>query len=299
MLLTIYKYREFDMEHTKREMDVLLHQKKALPMRVQRHQRELENTYRANAEKVAELEGQLEDSGNRQRAIVLPAGPKPNAMIQQVMVDSQAKLSQLRRKRTTLMEKYADLEMEYESVQEQLGAIQGSRGRNGHSKAYSLSSSDHSMSGALSSQDGDGVLIRDSTCDSISDLHVFSENAYITSASDPSGQRYRTRIGSLPVSPQQATLHSIASRGYSSAQATTFNQTAPLRQGETVSAAKSAFSETSNDSAKKKDKIEPDSQLRVYGRGGAQNIKMKPKDGGAEKPKKEKRGGFRGLKDLV
>ncbi|KAK4905504.1 hypothetical protein LTR49_025210 [Elasticomyces elasticus] len=214
------------------------------------------------------------------------------------------------------MEKYADLEMEYESVQEQLGAIQGSRGRNRHSKAYSFSSRDHSLNGALSSQDVDGVLIRDSTCYSISDLHAFSENAYITSASDRSGQRYRTRIGSLPVSPpaSDATLHStasltfrplvsrqdgIASRGSSSAQATTFNQTAPLRRGETVSAANSPFSETSNDSAKKKDKIEPDSQLRVYGRGGAQNIKMKPKDGGAEKPKKEERGGFRGLKDLV
>ncbi|KAK3616162.1 hypothetical protein LTR56_026131 [Elasticomyces elasticus] len=296
MLLTIYKYREFDMEHTKREMDVLLHQKKALPMRVQRHQRELENTYRANAEKVAELEGQLEDSGNRQRAIVLPAGPKPNAMIQQVMVDSQAKLSQLRRKRTTLMEKYADLEMEYESVQEQLGAIQGSRGRNGHSKAYSLSSSDHSMSGALSSQDGDERLHYERER---SIRPALSNQDRQSTSLAPASDATLHSTASLTFRPPVSRQDSIASRGYSSAQATTFNQTAPLRQGETVSAAKSAFSETSNDSAKKKDKIEPDSQLRVYGRGGAQNIKMKPKDGGAEKPKKEKRGGFRGLKDLV
>ncbi|KAK3620983.1 hypothetical protein LTR56_023064 [Elasticomyces elasticus] len=311
-----YEYREFDIEHTKREMHVLIHEKKSLQMRVQRHQYELERTHRANAEKVAELEGQLEDSGNRQRAIMLPAGPKTNAMIQQAMADSQAKLSQLRKKHTALMEKYADLEMEYESVKDQLDAIQDNRGRNGHSKTYRMSSLDHSMSGAIISQDGNGALIRDSTCDSISDLHAFSENAYIMSASDPSGRRRQPRIGSLPVSPpaSDATLHSaagltfrppvsrqdsIASRGSSSVHATTFNQTAPLSQGETISAAKSAFSETSNVSAKKKDKIKPDSQLRVYGRGGAQNIKMNPKDGGAEKPEEEKRGAFRGLKNLV
>ncbi|KAK4905505.1 hypothetical protein LTR49_025211 [Elasticomyces elasticus] len=71
-----YGYREFDMEHTKREMGVLLHQKKSLQMRVQRHQHELEDTHHAHAEKVAELEGQLEDSGNRQRGHCASGGPE-------------------------------------------------------------------------------------------------------------------------------------------------------------------------------------------------------------------------------
>ena len=103
--------------------------------------------------------------------------------------------------------------------------------------------------------------------------------------------------------------------------ATVYNQTAPLHQGDSnPRAGKTALSDHSNDIGKKKEKITPDSQMRVYGRGesdthilrpsprliltrstgGAQNMKMKSKDkDGADKPEKEKKGGFKSLKNLV
>ncbi|TKA77432.1 hypothetical protein B0A55_04827 [Friedmanniomyces simplex] len=318
-----YEYREFEMEGAKREMEVLVHEKESLLLRVQRQQHEHERCRRGFAERVAELEGQLEGSEvGRRRGLPAAVGSDTQLQVQQAIGDSQTKLNQLRKKHTALMEKYTDLEMEYESVKAQLDALQGSRGRNGHGfmqdldgEDYSLSSRDRSMSGALSSRDG----AYDTT---LGDLTAFSENAYITSASDPSGGRYMPKVGGgLPVSPpaSEATLHntaaltwkppmsrpdSIASRG-SGVPATTFNQTAPLRPEEPIaSGGKSAFSDHSNNEVgKKKEKITPDSQMRVYGRGGAQNIKMKSKDkdgGGGDKPDKEKKGGgFKSLKNFV
>ncbi|KAK3111812.1 hypothetical protein LTR53_012557 [Teratosphaeriaceae sp. CCFEE 6253] len=314
-----YEYREFDMEQTKREMDVLMHEKDSLQMRVQRHLHDHERTRQSYAERISELEAQLNGSGAR-RGMAPAASPDTQALVQHAVADSQAKLNQLRKKHTALMERYTDLEMEYESIKEQLDAVQGSRGRNNHTfphdgESYNVSSRDHSMSGALSSRDG-----------AYSDLNGFTDNAYITSASDPSGRRYQPKLGgAFPVSPpaSDATLHStagltwrpplsrqdsIASRGSSvPGGATTYNQTAPLRLEETSqSSAKSTFSDGSNDAAKRGEKIKPDSQVRVYGRGGAQNIKMKSKDkdgaaaAAAEKPEKEKKiGGFRSLKRLV
>ncbi|KAK3613135.1 hypothetical protein LTR56_028049 [Elasticomyces elasticus] len=226
----------------------------------------------------------------------------------QAIDDSEGKLNQLRKKHTALMERYTDLEMEHESAKAQLNAIQGDRGRtiNVYDNEYSLSSRDQSMSGTLSTRDG--------YYDAARDLTALSENAYITSASDPSARRYQLRFGGLPVSPpaSEVTIHStagltgkppinrrnsIAFLG-SNAHATTFNQTAPLQLKEITTV--SGKSSHSTDSVEK-NKITPDSQVRVYGRGGAQNIKMKSKtkDGmdKPEKPEKERKG-FRSLKKL-
>jgi len=49
---------------------------------------------------------------------------------------------------------------------------------------------------------------------------------------------------------------------------TVYNQTAPLQHGESnPSGGKSPLSDHSNEVGKKKEKITPDSQMRVYGRG--------------------------------
>ncbi|KAK3631791.1 hypothetical protein LTR22_020929 [Elasticomyces elasticus] len=311
-----YESREFEMEKAKREVEVLVHEKESLQLRARREQHEYERERRGCMEKINELEKQLEAADNgRRRGLPAPTADT-QAMMHQAITDSQSKLNQLRKKHTALMERYTDLEMEYESVKAQLDAMQGDRGRlgNAYDEEYSLSSRDQSMSGALSTRDG--------YYDTTSDLTAFSENAYITSASDPSARRFQPKIGGLPVSPpaSEVTMHSsagltwkppmnrqnsIASRG-SYAPATTFNQTAPLQLEETKTI--SGKSSHSTDSVKK-DKITPDSQVRVYGRGelavprlsGAQNIKMKPKNKDSadkiEKPEKERKG-FRSLKNL-
>ncbi len=135
-------------------------------------------------------------------------------VVHQAIADSQAKLNLMRKKHTALMEKYTDLEMEYDSAKAQLDAMQGIRGHNGHhgqvsdldGEGYSMMSRDQSTTGALSSRDG-------AYDTALSDLTAFSEAAYVTSASDPSGRRYVSKLGGeLPVSlpASEATLHSTA-----------------------------------------------------------------------------------------
>ena len=61
---------------------------------------------------------------------------------------------------------------------------------------------------------------------------------------------------------------SSVSRGSSTAPPATYNQTAPLTEEETVKGSgKSAFSDASSDSKERAAKIQPTSEVRVYGRG--------------------------------
>ncbi|KAI6892715.1 hypothetical protein KC355_g20931 [Hortaea werneckii] len=158
-----------------------------------------------------------------------------------------------------------------------------------------------------------GGLGNDSAYDTLSDYNgTGSDSAYTTSTSDPTSRRYQSPIRQQPAhSPRtEASIQgsagltwkntisrqeSLASRS-SSQPATTFNQTAPLGSEDQVrGSGKSAFSDRSGDSGQgRKEKIKPDSQVRVYGRGGAQNIKLKTKEKD-DKDKAEKPKGFRSL----
>ncbi|KAK5107880.1 hypothetical protein LTR62_000590 [Meristemomyces frigidus] len=339
-----YEYREFDMDRAKHELEIVLSEKETLQMRMRRHQHDLERARHAHTEKVAELQACLDAQSTTPRAVPSHTpGRETQVLIQQAVAETLAKHNQLRKKHLDLQEKYTDLELEHESVKAQLDAMQGRTGRNGtyflqdaDNESYSLSSRDMSMAG--------GMTLADHGFDTASELLPISENAYVASASDPTNRRHQSRLTSLPVSPpaSDATLHktagltwkppisrqdSIASKS-SGAPAFTFNQTAPLKQDES----KSAFSDGSGDSTHKKDKavlekIKPNSEVRVYGRGellffngrttshhplplptpntnhptlegGAQNIKLKASKDDKEKP--EKRTGFGGrLKNLV
>lgn len=283
-----YEYREFEMQQAKREMEILYHEKETLQMRVKRHQHDAERARRAYADKISELEAQLEQQQSEPncRRPQPTVGPDTQVLIQQAISDSQTKLNQLRKKHTALMEKYTDLEMEYESVKEQLDAMQGQR--NGYHRSdpenedYSLSGSDNAMSGAL------GPKSTATGYDATNDITALSDNAFISSASDPSSRRYQPQIPAMPASPppSEPALHghagltwkppvsrkdSLGSRG-SSQRGVTFNQTAPLRDSELQPAGSGhlAFSATS-DEGKSKKKITPDSQVRVYGRGEPQH----------------------------
>ncbi|KAK5121720.1 hypothetical protein LTR85_004595 [Meristemomyces frigidus] len=312
-----YEYREFEMDRAVRENEILQHEKETLQMRVQRHQQDHERSRRVYGDKVAELEAQLEanDSAMRQpHPGRQPSQGDIQILVQHAIADSQGKLAQMKKMHNALMQKYADLELEYETVKEQLDAIQGPR--TGQSNQSFLRDSDgdgltprayegngshlDTMSGGLGHHDG--------AFDSGSDT------AYVTSTSDPSSRRYQPAIRGMPISPpssSEATMHSAAGLTWrpppvsrqdslasksSGVPATTFNQTAPLSNDEMLrGSGKSAFSVGSADSQRKKEKIKPDSQVRVYGRGGAQNIKLKTKDKDASEEPKKSKGGLRGV----
>jgi hypothetical protein len=67
------------------------------------------------------------------------------------------------------------------------------------------------------------------------------------------------------------------------------------------SSGQSSFSADTDGSSNKdrKDKVDPKSEVRIYGRGGAQNIGKKVKEKEQKKPSSSKTGGFRGLKGIM
>ncbi|KAF2754588.1 hypothetical protein EJ05DRAFT_456751 [Pseudovirgaria hyperparasitica] len=93
---------------------------------------------------------------------------------------------------------------------------------------------------------------------------------------------------------------------YETALDASFNTTPPSVSSEPVtSSAKSTMSWDSSEKREgKKDKIAPESKVRVYGRGGAQNIGVKKKEKEAkgkdkDREKTNKSGGFRGLRGIM
>ncbi|KAK3678103.1 hypothetical protein LTR78_002198 [Recurvomyces mirabilis] len=310
-----YEYREFEMDRAKHELDIVLSEKDTLQMRVKRHQHELERAKQAHAEKVAELQACIDSQNGIPRRMPYPTpGPDTQVLIQQAVAETQSKLNQLRRKHTALMERYSDLELEHETIKSQLDVMQGRTGRNGTYFLQDTDNESHSHSSRDISMSGAGMTLADHGFDINSDLQPISENAYMTSTSEPTNRRFNSQLTVMPISPprSEATLHnsagltwkppvsrqdSLASRS-SGVPATTFNQTAPLKHDE-GSSAQSAFSDASGGGGqKKREKIKPNSDVRVYGRGGAQNIKLKSKDKDAAE-KSEKSRGFGRLKNLV
>ncbi|KAI6964855.1 hypothetical protein KC327_g18844 [Hortaea werneckii] len=311
------------MTRAQRELEIVQHEKEALMMRVKRHDGDNERLRRAYDDKIAELEAQLEvnESFDRSPGSQHHGGPDVQVLVQHAISESQAKLAQLKKKHNALMEKHSDLELEYDSVKAQLDALSGSRqghsGSSGRPSAHTFFS-DHSGGTVVGAYDHSGAemsggLGNDSAYDTLSDYNgTGSDSAYTTSTSDPTSRRYQSPIRQqLAQSPRtEASIQgsagltwknsisrqeSVASRS-SSQPATTFNQTAPLGSEDQVrGSGKSAFSDRSSDSGQgRKEKIKPDSQVRVYGRGGAQNIKLKTKEKD-DKDKSDKPKGFRSL----
>ncbi|KAK5132304.1 hypothetical protein LTR08_009212 [Meristemomyces frigidus] len=314
--------RERDMEQIKHRHEMLLHEKETLLMRVERHQDDHEHTRRAYSEKVAELEALLEAGNSFDRQPGRQhASPDIQHMVQQAISDTQSKLAQLKKKHHALMLKHSDLELEYESVKEQLDAFQANGNthkaqyhRNAASEGLNLVPYDRAVRAMDMMSGGLGHINDGVSFGTGSESTSGSERAYTITSSNDSLQHRRFQpppIRSLPTSPlgSEGAMHSnaghmtwrpparqdsYASKTSSTAPATTYNQTAPLNQEETIGSGKSVFSVGSDESARRREKIKPDSQVRVYGRGGAQNIKLKPKeDEGEVKPKKAK--GFRSL----
>ena len=273
-----YEDYEFEFENANRLRDITQRENEALQMTLQQQEEDRERLRRAYATKVTELEAQLTRPTSGQ------SSTDTQVMVQQAVSDSQARLTQLKKAHSRLLEKYTDLELEYQSAMSQLETYQG-----GYAANRSTLSFDSRQN------------YSDPGYDIISDYHVQSEGG---STSDPSNRRFVPRPLILPTpSESQATMQSAAASrmnsfaSQSSGSPAAFNQSAPLAQDE----GKSVFSDSSGGVANtKKEKIKPDSTMRVYGRGGAQNIKLKQKDGQkSDIASGKKPSGLRGLRNLV
>ncbi|KAF2162615.1 hypothetical protein M409DRAFT_58036 [Zasmidium cellare ATCC 36951] len=308
-----YEYREFDFEQAKREQELLQSEKETLLMRLQRQEQDRDRTKKMFTDRIAELEAQ--------RELTTPHDRRPpttlsmdNHTTHQALLDSQAKLAQLKKAHSRLLERFTDLQMEYQSCKNQLESLRGYGGdasRNSSVGGYSDRTPD-AMSGGLGYRGG----VIESVYDVASEYGAPSESNFTSvSQSDPTSRRFQDR-NNLPVSPispprSEATFNSSAGltwkppstvhsgRSYnSSVTPSGYNPTAPLSTDER--SVVSGQSGGSGGDKSGKPKIAVNSEVRVFGRGGAQNIKMKPKDKEREQAKPEpKKGGLKGLKGFA
>jgi len=294
-----YEYREFEFERARRETEILQNEKKTLQLKLNRREQDSERLKHALTSRIAELEARA-DPDDYSSGVHSPShtpSQDTQMLIQRAVAESQTKLTQLKKAHSRLLEKFTDLELEYQSVKSQLDSMQG----NGHGDNEGGGRSFFHDTDALehySDRPGSGgaMTAADSGYDTYSE--------YQHPSSDPSGRRFHSPLnthaqanprslgsGSLP-SPQVAPPHSSAglswkpsvSRADSMASrnsagtstptpAMTFNQTAPLMEEEELqrvkSGSKSGFSDGSSDlsSQGKKAKITPTSEVRYYGRG--------------------------------
>lgn len=278
-----YEYREFEFERAKREAEILQNEKETLQMKLTRRQQDSERLKHAYTNRIAELESQIDSVPDfSPTRAVSQTSQEAQMAIQRAVADSQARLAQLKKAHSRLLEKYTDLELEYQSVKAQLDALHGGSPHNGESHTFyhdaDLSFPDRPGSGgALTAAD--------------SGYDTFSE--YQHPASDPTSRRFQAPpivasrgpgAGSLP-SPQGGvpawkapvsrgdSMRSGSTAAPGSGPVVTYNQTTPLGDDEqsqrAKSVSKSGFSDASSDMSggKRKDKITPDSEVRYYGRG--------------------------------
>jgi hypothetical protein len=292
-----YEYREFEFERAKRETEILQNEKKTLQLKLNRREQDSERLKHALTSRIAELEARVDPSDDYGVHSPSQAPSQDTQMlIQRAVADSQQKLTQLKKAHSRLLEKFTDLELEYQSVKSQLDAMHGLGHIDGGEGSRSFYHDNNDPLEQYQDRPGSGgaMTAADSGYDTYSE--------YQHPSSDPSSRRFHPPInahqrgiggGSLP-SPQTVPhssasmswkptvtrADSMASRGSAGASgastttpAMTFNQTAPLMEEElqrVKSGSKSGFSDGSSDMSsqgKKGSKITPTSEVRYYGRG--------------------------------
>lgn len=276
-----YELREFDYDHARRELEIVQSEKDTLQLRLHRHEQERERMQRAYSERIAEIEAHIGSKDPYERPSTSMSSD--THALQQALMDAQAKLMQLKKAHSRLLEKHTDLELEYQSVKSNLENLQGGGYGDGSlSRSRSLARNSAMMSGGLGHRAGvlESIYGIDSEYGAPSEIGGYST----ISTSDPTHTR-RHHDGSRdlgpisPVSPQRSepVLHSGAGLTWKPPSAHSiktndsgtgvlgYNATAPLRADErSVASGNSADRE-------RKDKIAAKSEVRVYGRGESES----------------------------
>ena len=297
-----YEYREFEFERAKRETEILQNEKKTLQLKLNRREQDSERLKHALTSRIAELEARVDSSDDYSPGVHSPMQAQSQdtqMLIQRAVADSQQKLTQLKKAHSRLLEKFTDLELEYQSVKSQLDAMQG------HGHADNEGRSFYHDNDALEHYSSDRPGSGGAMTAADSGYDTYSE--YQHPSSDPSSRRFHPPINAhqrgmgggsslpSPQAPQHSSAgmswkpsvsraDSMASRGSigtsTPTPAMTFNQTAPLLEEEELqrvkSGSKSGFSDGSSDmsSQGKKGKITPTSEVRYYGRGKFPRIEL-------------------------
>lgn len=274
-----WEYREWEFEQGKRNQEFLSSEKEILQMKVKRHEEDLERTKRIHSDRMNELEASIGPRTSLDRSPT-SAGTRSetaasHAATLRELDDTRAKLAQLKKSHSKLLERFTDMELEYHAVKTQLARLRGDddssyidasmRSANGVGSPRESAIISNSLSA-----DRAGVL--ESYYDVGSHYGAPSELTSV-SRSDPTPCR-NNRYPVSPVSPPRTEISIDVPAGLTwtpSVSRTTpqqsdtsesqlvYNKTAPLGSDER--------SVASGSSESKKAKIDAKSEVRVYGRG--------------------------------
>lgn len=303
-----------DLEATKKERDNLRSDLEIANMKLNSRDADRERARKAYERKISEFENRLQSTQKNSQPGQLSSSMQQ--MVDSALAASQAKLQQMKKTHYRLLDQYTELQMR---VHELDGELQAERGQNkgrGHTHDLNRTADEPSIQ-AFSRQNSNtsssvgGYASRFPRPQVNTNMQeeddYYSEYHSPLSNNSPPAQSYPARPVRLEsLNPRKAygeptsPTHDL-SAVYESSLTASFQ--APNAPETVVSSGKSAFSvETSSSKGEKKEKIVPKSEVRVYGRGGAQNIGKKSKDKAEKAEKKDKAsksGGFRGLKGIM
>ncbi|KAF2258513.1 hypothetical protein CC78DRAFT_114438 [Lojkania enalia] len=298
-------------EDQSKELDALIAERNELRneleianMRLNSRERERERSIKAYERRISELESRLQSADkNPGKPGQLPSSVQQ--MLDSALAANNAKLQQMKKTHYRLLEQYTELEMKYHDLE---GERQAALGRGEKPSYHELEKEPLSRNFSIRKNDDS---YSSKYLPPLSSDHPPEEYDYYTEYNSPvSMTNSPSTIVPRPVRleslPQQRQFKEPASAEYgpdfSAAYDASLNAhfQSPSQPETLHSSNKSAYSfDTNSSKGEKKDKVNTKSEVRVYGRGGAQNIGKKIKDKEQKKLGQTKTGGFRGLKGIM
>ncbi|KAF1928053.1 uncharacterized protein M421DRAFT_421241 [Didymella exigua CBS 183.55] len=280
-------------------------------MRLNSREAERERSISAYERRIMTLEHQLQVT----EMSAGPPGQLPASvqqMLDSALAASQAKLQSLKRAHQNLSAQHTELQLKYQDLEAEHHATLGRFDVHEKTGHHEYAQSQLSRNSSLREGNHYGVrhLPPTSTEPSIDEEREYFSNIHSptspTSAILPAAQR-PARLDSMPSHGSQRSQRSPPGPSMYPAfggalHPDLYEPQALARINPAVqSSAKSSFSVETEGSGGKadKDKVEAKSEVRVYGRGGAQNIGKKVKDKEQKKASSAKTGGFRGLRGIM
>ncbi|KAH7068893.1 Hamartin protein-domain-containing protein [Paraphoma chrysanthemicola] len=286
-------------------------------MRLNSRELERERAIKAYERRIMELETRLQMA---ERSTGKP-GQLPSSvqqMLDSALAASHAKLQQLKKTHYHLLEQHTELQMKYHGLEAERQTEQGrlqSQERSGHleyeKQRLSRSSSVNMRQGhQYNSRYLPPLATEAAPTEEREQFYDYQSPTSMNSPVSNASPARPARQESLQ-RPQRSQTTPLPYPGFggglgpdfSSAYEGSLNAHFQAHtQGNTAqSSGRSNYSvDTEGSNGKdKKDKVDPKSEVRYYGRGGAQNIGKKVKDKDQKKPGSSKTGGFRGLKGIM
>ncbi|KZM25914.1 uncharacterized protein EKO05_0009197 [Ascochyta rabiei] len=283
-------------------------------MRLNSREAEREHSVTAYERRIMTLEQRLQAT----ERTVGPPGQLSSSvqqMLDSVLAASHAKLQSLKKAHQNLATQHTDLQMKYQDLEAEHQAALGrfsTHEKTGHHE-YAQSQLSRNSSLREANSYGSQHLPPLSTQTPINEeREYFSEYHSPNSVSSPnsaisSAAQRPPRLDSMPSHGSQRSQRSPPGPSMypafgGSLHPDLYEPQALARSNAAVqSSGKSSLSVDTDGSGGRadKDKVEAKSEVRVYGRGGAQNIGKKVKDKEQKKSSSSKTGGFRGLRGIM